>query len=180
MRTKFHTSKKLEKLVKKWICTKQNNDCGLLGKWNATVFYVDRKKCWLVSNGLTKYNVLLPDVKSSDLINIEDIFKNSFYSQLIYDGIVIDFNQLDATVGGIDFLPTDNDKSLIAFQNQRLYELDYWKHTYATLANFPIKVLAHRLNTIPIHVGKGRKMSDYTDSVREMKKALSQQTPLSN
>ena len=171
-KTKIHTTKKLEKLVKKLITTDQKTDCGILGKWNATVFYVDRKKCWLITNGLTKYNIILTDLKSSDLSKIEQIFKDALFGQLIFDGIITDFETLNLIIGGLDFLPTDNDRSTTGFQNQRLYELDFWKNDFGKLENMPIKDLTNRMNTSPIHIGKGSKMSDYTDSIEEMKKLL--------
>ena len=174
IRTKIHTTKKLEKLVKKLITTDQNAACGILGKWNATVFYVDRKKCWLITNGLTKYNVILTDIKSSDLSKIEQIFKDALFGQLIYDGIIMDFENLNSIIGGLDFFPTDNDRSTTGFQNQRLEELDWWKNEFKSLENMPIKDLSNRMNTSPIHIGKGSKMSDYTDSIEEMKKILSE------
>ena len=173
-RTKIHTTKKLEKLVKKLITTDQNTDCGILGKWNATVFYFDRKKCWLVSNGLTKYNIILTDIKSSNLSKIEQIFKDALFGQLIYDGIIMDFENLNSIIGGLNFLPTDNDRSTTGFQNQRLEELDWWKNEFESLENMPIKDLTNRMNTNPIHIGKGSKISDYTDSIEEMKKILSE------
>jgi len=123
-KTKIHTTKKLEKLVKKLITTDKKIDCGILGKWNATVFYVDRKKCWLITNGLTKYNVILTDIKSSDLSKIEQIFIDALFGQLTFDGIITDFENLNLIIGELDFLPTDNDRSTTGFQNQRLYELD--------------------------------------------------------
>ncbi|WP_159092365.1 hypothetical protein [Aquimarina sp. Aq107] len=161
-------------MIKKMISTDQNAEYGKLGKWNATVFYVERKKCWLLTNGITKYNVILTDIKAKDLKNIESIFKNEFYAQLIYDGIITEFENLDSIIGGLDFLPTDNDRSTTAFQNQRLYELDWWKYDFGTLENMPIKELTNRINTSPIHIGKGRKMSDYTDSIREMRKIITE------
>ena len=159
-------------MVKKLISTDQNIDCGKLGKWNATVFYVDRKKCWLLTNGLTKYNVILTDIKTSDLKNIESIFKESFYGQLVYDGILTDFKKLDAIVGTLDFLPTDNDRKTTGFQNHRLQDLDWWKYEFGGFENMPIKDLTNRINTSPIHIGKGHQMSDYTDSIKEMEKLL--------
>ncbi|MCM4166038.1 DUF6933 domain-containing protein [Arenibacter sp. P308M17] len=173
-RTKIHTTKKLEKLVKKLISTDQNRDSGKLGKWNATVFYVVRKKCWLLTNGPTKYNVILTDIKSADLKNIESIFKESFYGQLIYDGIITDFNNVDSIIGKLDFLPTDNDRITTGFQNHRLQDLDWWKYEFEDLENMPIKNLTNRINTTPIHIGKGRKMSDYTNSIKEMEKLLTE------
>ena len=173
-RTKIHTTKKLQKLVKKLISTEQNSDCGILGKWNATVFYVDRKKCWLLTNGLTKYNVILTDIKASDLTNIGSIFMESFYGQLVYDGIITDFEKLDAIIGQLEFLPTDNDRKTTGFQNHRLQDLDWWKYEFGSLGNMPMKDLTNRMNTSPIHIGKGHKMSDYTDSIAEMKKLLAE------
>ncbi|WP_299217138.1 hypothetical protein [uncultured Dokdonia sp.] len=171
-RTKIHTTKKLEKVVKKLIVNDQNADCGLLGKWNATIFYVDRKKCWLFTNGLTVYNVILTNIKASDLGAIEEIFKNTFYTQLIYDGIVIEFEYLDAIVGKLDFMKTDNDRRMTGFQNQRLYELDLWKDQFGSLDTMPIKELTSRMNSGIIHIGKSRRMEDYTDAIAEMKKRL--------
>lgn len=172
--TKIHATKKLEKLVKKLLLTDQNTDSGKLGKWNATVYYVDRKKCWLLTNALTKYNVILTDIKTSDQGNIESIFKESFYGQLIYDGIILDCGEVDSMIGELVFLPTDNDRRTTAFQNHRLQELDWWKYEFGSLENMPIKELTNRMNKSPIRIGEGRKMSDYTDSIREMKKMLTE------
>lgn len=171
-RTKIHTTKKLEKLIKKLISIDQNKECGILGKWNATIFYVDRKKCWLITNARTKYNIILTDIKLSDLNNIELIFKEALFEQLIYDGIIIDFENLNLIIGALDFLPTNNDKSITSFQNHNLKSLAWWKHEFGNLENMPIKDLTNRLNTSPIHNGKGRKMSGYTDSIEEMKKNI--------
>lgn len=171
-RTIIHTTNKLEKQVKKLIQTDKVTDSGILGKWNATVFHVNRKKCWLLTNGLTKYNLILPDIKAADLKDIETIFKNDLYEQLIYDGIIVDFEQVGDLIGKLDFRPTDNDRSTTGFQNQRLYELDWWKNEFASLENMPIKDLTNRMNKGPIHIGQGRKMSDYTDAIVEMRKLL--------
>lgn len=172
MRTPIHISKKLEKLIKKLIQSDFNGTCGLMGKWNATIFYVARKKCWLISNAKTQYVVILTDIKTADLKKIEALFKNAFYGQLVYDGIIIDFADLSAQIGKLDFLPTDNDRKTTGFQNHRLRDLDYWKYEFGSLENMPIKDLTHRMNTSPIHIGKGHKMSDYTNSIKEMKKLL--------
>ena len=173
-KTRIHTTKKLEKLIKKLISTDNETDPGILGKWNATVFYVDRKKCWLITNGLTKYNVILTNIKSSELNKIEQIFKDALFGQLIYDGIITDFENLNSIIGGLDFLPTDNDRSTTGFQNHSLESLDWWKYEFGNLENMPIKELTNRLNTSPIHIGKGRKMSDYTDSIKEMERLLTE------
>lgn len=171
--TKIHTTKKLEKLAKKLITTAQDQESSRLGKWNANVFFVDRKKCWIISNAKTQYSVILTNIKASDFKKIEVLFKNAFYNQLIYDGISIDFETLAHSIGELHFLPTDNDRKTTGFQNQRIMDFDYWKHEFGTLENMPILDLANRINRIPIHIGVSRKMEDFTYSIDEMKALLS-------
>ncbi len=170
MRTIIHVTKKLEKLIKSSISNENSDLCGKLGKWNAAVFFLDRKKCWLVTNGLSQYNVILTDIKSTDLKGIEEMFKNALFSQLIFDGILIDFNNLSELIGRLDFYPTDNDRKTTGFQNQRIEDLNYWRIEFGGLANMPINDLTNRINKSPIHLGKSRKMADYTDSITEMRR----------
>ncbi|UMB52536.1 hypothetical protein MKD41_09295 [Lutibacter sp. A64] len=101
---------------------------------------------------------------------IEQIFKEALFEQLIFDGIKIDFEILNLIIGELIFLPTDNDRSTTGFQNQRLYELDFWKNDFGDLENMPIKDFTNLLNKSPIHIGKERKMFDYTNSILTKKK----------
>ena len=170
--TRVHTSRKLEKTIKKLITTHYDQPEGKFGKWNATIFHVNRKKCWLFTHGCSKYNVILTDITASDLKNIDHIFKEALYEQLVYDGIMLDYKTLDLFIGKVIFYPTDNDRSTTGFQNQNIQSLEYLKHEYASLENMPIKDLTHRLNTIPIHIGKSRKMSDFTYPKTEIAKLI--------
>jgi hypothetical protein len=43
---------------------------------------------------------------------------------------------------------------------------------FHNLENMQIKDLTSRLNQIPIHIGKSKKMSDFTKALDEMKKIL--------
>ncbi len=130
--TKIHLTKKLQKIAPKIIKEIEEKEIreGITGKWNATIFYLDRKKCWLISNGFTKYNVVLTDIKAADLKNIESIFKNTLYTQLTYDGIILTESEFEKLLGEIKFFPTDNDRSTTAFQNQRLSDLEAYKTEY--------------------------------------------------
>lgn len=174
MHTPIYTSKKLEKLIKKIVIPQStNDDCGILGKWNATVFYVDRKKCWLVSNAKTQYCVILTDIKASDLKKIDVVFKNTFYAQLVYDGLITDFERIDKLIGSLEFLPTDNDRKTTGFQNHKLQDLKIWQYQFGTIDNMPMKELGSRMNRLPIHLGTSRKMSDYTSSIEAITVLLS-------
>lgn len=173
MRTPIHITKKLEKLIKKMVKSRSTDEiCGILGKWNAMIFYVDRKKCWLISNSKTQYVIVLIDIKAADLRNIEDIFKNAFYGQLVYDGMITDFERIETLIGGLDFLPTDNDRKTTGFQNHRLEDLKIWQYQDGSLEYMPMKELSSRMNSMPIHLGVGKKMSDYTTPTDAMKLLL--------
>ena len=79
---------------------------------------------------------------------------------------------MDEILGELVFLPTDNDRKTTGFQNHRLVDIEFWKFEYEILENMPIKVLANRINKCPILLGKSKRMSDYTDSISEMRKIL--------
>lgn len=153
MTTPIHTSRKLEKLVQKVIepPAPVSYDTGSLGKWNANLFYFSRKKCWLVTNSKTRYSVILKDIKSTDLKNIGAIFKDNFFSQLIYDGIFIEYSEVDRLLGTIRLYPTDNDRSTIGFQNEHFAAIDYRKEQYGSLENFPLRKINNQLNTYPFY-----------------------------
>jgi hypothetical protein len=51
--------------------------------------------------------------------------------------------------------------------------LEIWKAEFRTIENMPMTDLANRMNGIPIHIGKSKRMADFTDAIKEMKKALS-------
>lgn len=172
MQTNIHTTKKLEKTIKPLIQKDPATDDSLLGKWNATLFYVNRKKCWMVTNAKTQYNVLLTDIKAAHLKNIDQIFKDTFYTQLVYDGIILPFETMDTLIGKISFLPTDNDRSTTTFQNHRLAEIEYWTAKYGSLEHMPIKKLNHNINTILINFGKTMKRREYTTAADEIKALL--------
>lgn len=150
MITPIFTSKKLEKVITKCITKTKPvdtvNRLSTIGKWNATIFYVQRKKCIIFLNSISKYNVLLTDIKAKDYGNLENLFMNSLYSQLIYDGIIISFKELEMLLGTIVFYPTDGDRSAAAFLNERLYTLEHFKERHGVLENMDIRFINYNVN----------------------------------
>ena len=154
MVTPIHTTKKLEKLIKRIVRLEKHEDLGSLGKWNATVFYVNRKKYMLITNALTLYNVILPNITAKDFLSLDELFKQELHFQLIYDGIEIEASKINAIIGEVEFLPTDNDRKVTGHQNQRLLELDYWKYQYRKLLALPWRELTNRMNQGPVKMEK--------------------------
>ena len=173
MTTRIHTTKKLEKLIKKQIVSDGQLEDGLLGKWNATVFYVNRKKCLLFINSLTKYNVVIPDISADEFKDLEKLFKMEFFHQLIYDGLPLDFESVDQLIGELIFLKTDNDRSTTGHQNQRLYELSIWHEQYEKFQFMPFRDLTNRMNNIPIPFKSEQNKTFYALPVNQLQKLIS-------
>lgn len=76
MITPVYSSKKLEKHIDKLLFPNHFHETviGPLGGWNANLFFVERKKCWLLTNARTKYSVIFTDIKASDLEKMNELF----------------------------------------------------------------------------------------------------------
>jgi hypothetical protein len=125
MSTPIFTTKKLEKLIQKYVKPKdQAGDPGILGKWNATVFYINRRKNWLLFNPKTHYSVILENITAKDLPNMQEKFREEFLLQLVVDGIDITQKQVDWLVEDVSLHSTDADRSALGYINEILYTID--------------------------------------------------------
>jgi len=149
MTTQIHLTRKLEKTVSKYISKDTQVKNEYLGKWSANIFYVDRKKCWLLVNSLTKYILVLSDIKSSELKNISKIFKDTFYSQLIYDGIIVEYELIEKIIGEVKLKETDNDRSANGSINNCLLYFEDWEYEFGRFENMNFRDLNNRLNSSP-------------------------------
>jgi hypothetical protein len=147
--TIIYTTRKLEKVTKELISESVINSNEYLGEWTATLFYVNHKKCWLLINKLTRYFLILADIKKSDLRNISTIFKETFYAQLTYDGIIIAYDLIEKIIGEIKICETNNDRSTNGSLNNCLLYFEDWKLEYGNFDTMPFRDLTNRLNTQP-------------------------------
>ena len=148
-KTQIYTTRKLEKTIKEFISENEQYNNEYLGEWTATIFYISHKKCWLIINKLTKYLLILSDIKKSDLINISQIFKETLYSQLILDRIVVEYELIEKIIGGIELCETNNDRSTNGSLNNCLLYLEHWKYEFGNFENMPFRDLNSRLNSSP-------------------------------
>ncbi|WCM41041.1 hypothetical protein MG290_08715 [Flavobacterium sp. CBA20B-1] len=147
--TQVYTTRKLEKTIAKSIVEKDEPENKFLGEWVATIFYVDRKKCWLIVNKLTKYLLILSDIKTSELNNITGIFTKTLHSQLKHDGIEIEYGTLREIIGEIKLCETNNDRSANGSLNNCMFSIDHWKMEYGGYENLPFRKINSGLNSSP-------------------------------
>ena len=150
METAIFVTRKLEKIVSKNISDSIEEDNARIRKWSANVFYVKRKKCWLIVNKYSRYALVLSDIKKSDLKNITEIFIDTLYHQLDYDGLPTEHKELKKIIGDIKLLKTDNDRSTNGSINDRILSFKYWIQEFGTLENMPMRDLNGRLNRLPV------------------------------
>jgi len=178
IKTNIFTTRKLEKTTNEFISSQVSIENEFLGNWTATLFYVSNKKCWLIINKLTKYLVIIPNVKKSDLKNISTIFKKTLYFQLNNDGIKTDYTLVDKIIGEINLCETNNDRSTSGSLNNCLFQMDDWKKDYGTYDNMPFRDLNNKLNSSPNKMLNWKYPKEKMD---EMIKAYAQQrTELKN
>lgn len=171
MSTAIHVSKKLEKLIKKYVTPSGSTEnSGVLGKWNATVFFTNRRKNWLLYNPKTHYSVILENLSAKDLPNIKEMIAEELQLQLTVEGIDATQAQVNWLLDVINFHPTDADRSATAHINQLLYIIEFHQHPeyYKSLAE-----LNFDLNDRIFSLDGSSKFSRLTKPKEQMKKILS-------
>jgi len=157
METSMYVSRKLEKIIKKFISNDVSQEENLLGMWNAHVFYVSRKKCWMIIHKTTRYVVVIADVKQIDVKNFTTVFTETLYSQLVYEEIRVDYSKLQTLIGEIKLNKTDNDRSANGSINNRIQDFEYWIYEFGHFNNMPFRDLNGRLNNQVIEMFKWKK-----------------------
>ena len=147
--TEIFTTKKLEKLIKKRIENKTLDIENIFGKWNASVFYIARKKCLIFVNAKSFYSVIIPRFSTTDLDKIHLLFLENFYAQLDFEKIKTDAEFLVDNVGELKFHSTDNDKKMTGIINYNISKIDYLKYEYEVYNSSVIRELTQKLNLTP-------------------------------
>jgi hypothetical protein len=93
--------------------------------------------------------LILSDIKKSDLTNISQIFIETLYSQLIYDGIEVEYELIEKIIGEIELCETNNDRSTNGSLNNCILYLEHWKYEFENFENIPFRDLNNRLNSSP-------------------------------
>tara|TARA_R100000988_G_C3915137_1_gene123993 strand:- start:113 stop:634 length:522 start_codon:yes stop_codon:yes gene_type:complete len=147
--TPIYTTKKLQKTIGNFISDQKGYPEGRFGHWNANLFFVNRKKCWLMVNSTTRYTLVLPNVQKKDLTNISGFFKQKLLIQLKNDKIDSGILDLDKVVGEIKLCPSNNDRSTMGTLNNHKLYFDDWIFQYQDFDSMPFTDLSGRLNSLP-------------------------------
>ncbi|BDD00848.1 DUF6933 domain-containing protein [Persicobacter psychrovividus] len=146
----LHFSKKLEKIIPPHLfAIRLPHEMPPEGKWMATLFNLDRKKCLLVTHLPTRYSVLVPEYKTKDALRLTDLVLEAFAAQLQHTGTDLKKDRLLEGLSSVKFFRTDNDRKVIGTQNYLLGILQEWKTGQPRFSAWDFSERAAILNKIP-------------------------------
>jgi hypothetical protein len=147
--THIFTTKKLEKIIHKKIENSDLIDEHILGNWNANVFYVAKKKCLLFVNSQTFFSVVIPRFSMKDIDKLDALFLDSFYTQLLFEKITVDYKNILDKIGEVTFHSTNNNRKTIGVLTYNIEKLNYFKYDYPVFNASVIREMTQKLNRTP-------------------------------
>jgi hypothetical protein len=147
METRIYVSDKIRKNYKKLPLNEIPREGEIelhQNSWNANYVAIFGKRCWVVTHLITRYTILIPDIKSDKLQNFRDFFIESMTNQLLKKQYV-DPDKIQRFIGDVKFYSTNGDRSCISYINKRIEDLQYWKSEIET---FSFDTIGSSLNDI--------------------------------
>jgi len=118
----------------------------LLGGWHANLFYVERRKCVLVTNDSTLYTMFIPFLKKPDFQNFSFVFGQNLFKNLLHEGF--NQNQIEAVLDEHETIKysVTNNRSVLGSMNDQKFQLEYHIHDYGGLQSTPVYEINSKLN----------------------------------
>ncbi len=114
--------------------------------WHANVFYIERRKCVLITNDKTLFCLFIPLLKKPDFQSFHDVFGQFLFKNLLYEQIVQ--NQIETVLDEcreIQYGKT-NSRSVLGSMNDQRFQLEYFIESEGGLAQTDVYELNHHLN----------------------------------
>ncbi|VAW32990.1 hypothetical protein MNBD_CPR01-182 [hydrothermal vent metagenome] len=117
-----------------------------LGSWHANMFYIERRKCVLVTNDLTLYTMFIPYLRKEDFKVFHIVFGQNLFKNLLYEKISQkDVETVLEEYQDIQYAKTDS-RSVLGSMNDQKYQLEYIIYAKGGLDNTDIYQLNSELN----------------------------------
>lgn len=164
MNTRIYISHKIQKNYKKLLLNPLPEKTDMeqhQNSWNANYTAIYGKKCWLLTHSQTRYSIILPDIKVKDVALLQSAIQKALFDQL-FRKHPVEIQIFLNFIGTVQFYPTNNDRSTIAYNNRRMEELNYWKFRYDNFDAIPFsRIGAKSLNEIGRMVRNGKSVFIY-------------------
>ena len=114
--------------------------------WHANTFYIERRKCVLVTNDITLFTMFIPALKKPDFQSFNFIFGQQLFKNLLHEKIPR--NQIETILAECEELQykKTNNRSVLGSMNELKFQLEYHIEAEGGLERTDIFELNHRLN----------------------------------
>lgn len=164
METRIYVSDKIQKNYKKVTLNELPRESDMNqypNSWNANYVPISGKRCWVITHSITRYTLIISDVRADKIVNFRELFSDCMINQLNKKH-VIDPNEIQRFIGAMKFHPTNGDRSCIAYLNKRIEDLSYWKSELDELSG----TIGSNMNEIGTKLLNGK--SKYIHPTEEM------------
>ena len=110
------------------------------------MFYIERRKCVLVTNDTTLFSLFIPYLKKPDFQSFHYMFGQFLFKNMLYEQIPQ--NQIETILDQcqkIDYGKTNN-RSVLGSMNDQRFQLEYFIQSMGGLAQTDIYELNHHIN----------------------------------
>jgi hypothetical protein len=126
----IHCTKKLLEYGKFPIRPVAEVECDPFFRWHANLFVIQKRKCIILMNDLTRYSLVLYGVKKTTAGNFGETFQDILYRNWLFEGIAKErIDQYIASGGELIFAPTYN-RSILGSMNDMIYMTGYRMEDY--------------------------------------------------
>ena len=138
-------TQKLLKALNKKPDTEEGPTNPFLG-WHANMFYVERRKCVLITNDITLFTLFIPALKKPDFQNFHCIFGQYLFKNLLHEEMTqVQIEKILPECEEVHYQKTNNRSVLGSMNNQQFY-LEAIIQKEGGLERTDILELNHKLN----------------------------------
>lgn len=119
-----------------------------LWSWHGNVFLIERRKCVLVTNDLTRYAIFIPSLKKQDFEAFHMVFGQHLFKNMLHENL--SQQQIEAVLSQAENIKytKSNNRSVLGTMNEQRHIIEYSVAAEGGLAGLDIYILHHDLNRI--------------------------------
>jgi hypothetical protein len=137
-----------------------------LGDWHANLILLDRRKCVLFTNDLTRYSFMVAGLKKPDFKMLDELFRQNLFKCLLRDGFSQEaIEKVLDEIREVVFTRT-SDRSVLGTMNDMAQIIKWTVQDEDGLENVDLGALMDKLNRMPL------KPLGYGDSFERVKEVL--------
>ncbi len=117
-----------------------------LYSWHANIFYIERRKCVLITNDSTLFTMFIHSLRKPDFDTFYHVFGQNIFKNLLNEEIPQ--NQIEMVLRACEKikLAKTNNRSVLGSMNDQKYQLEAQVQSQGGLAYTDIYELNYRLN----------------------------------